>query len=280
MSSMRVSILLAMCGGMMPTMAVAQFVDESIGELVLPPVAADAAALDEVGVFLRQIGADQFVGRAWGPEQATGPPNTPRAGDFQTAWASLTQDGQQEWLELSYEDAVVPAQMVIHESYNPGAVTRIFAITEDDEAHVVWEGDDPTGVGEERGVSRIKLDTDLKVRRIRVEIDSPQVPGWNEIDAVGMVGQDGVLQWAVDATASTTYADIRGIGQIQPAQVEPQVKDLVRDREKQLAKLIKKLRTTADENQRLRASLEVSQQTNRRLQDENQRLREQIKRER
>src|SRR5262249_24039288 len=33
--------------------------------------------------------------RAWGPEQLIGPPDTwPRNGDIQTAWASLTEDGQ------------------------------------------------------------------------------------------------------------------------------------------------------------------------------------------
>ncbi|HEX5243530.1 MAG TPA: hypothetical protein VFW23_09750, partial [Tepidisphaeraceae bacterium] len=41
--------------------------------------------------------------RAWGPEQATGKPDTwPRSGDIQTAWASKTPDGQPEWLELGY----------------------------------------------------------------------------------------------------------------------------------------------------------------------------------
>jgi hypothetical protein len=40
--------------------------------------------------------------RSGGPEQATGPPDTPRAGDISTAWASQTADGQDEWLRLHY----------------------------------------------------------------------------------------------------------------------------------------------------------------------------------
>ena len=46
--------------------------------------------------------------RPWGPEQATGPPDTATAGNFDTAWASQTPDGQQEWLLLEYFEAAVP----------------------------------------------------------------------------------------------------------------------------------------------------------------------------
>src|SRR5688572_23368792 len=37
--------------------------------------------------------------RPWGPEQATGKPDTPWNGDIKTAWASETQDDEDEWLE-------------------------------------------------------------------------------------------------------------------------------------------------------------------------------------
>ncbi|MGH7149305.1 MAG: hypothetical protein ACREIU_01340, partial [Planctomycetota bacterium] len=35
--------------------------------------------------------------RPWGPEQATGEPDTPGAGDHVSAWASLAPDGSGEW---------------------------------------------------------------------------------------------------------------------------------------------------------------------------------------
>ncbi len=61
--------------------------------------------------FLQDFNLPAFVplplqGRAWGPEQATGAPNTATAGDQQTAWASRTQDGQPEWLVLEYDHPV------------------------------------------------------------------------------------------------------------------------------------------------------------------------------
>jgi hypothetical protein len=44
---------------------------------------------------------------------------------------------------------------------------------------------------------------------VRVYLDTAKVPGWNEIDAVELIGRDGTRQWAVSATASSTYAQGR-----------------------------------------------------------------------
>src|SRR5205823_2443181 len=48
----------------------------------------------------RDLKATPKVKRNWGPEQATGPPDTEMAGDIVTAWASRTPDEQDEWLLL------------------------------------------------------------------------------------------------------------------------------------------------------------------------------------
>ncbi|MFO1065310.1 MAG: hypothetical protein U0892_15700 [Pirellulales bacterium] len=66
-----------------------------------------------------------FVGSGGCIEQATGKPNTIPPGDKQTAWASMTPDGQEEWLELNYSRYAVRTYAVeIHETFNPGAVFK------------------------------------------------------------------------------------------------------------------------------------------------------------
>jgi len=42
-----------------------------------------------------------------------------------------------------------------------------------------------------------------------VYLDRRRVPGWNEIDAVELVGRDGSRQWATSAIASSSYAEPR-----------------------------------------------------------------------
>jgi hypothetical protein len=148
--------------------------------------------------------------RNWGPEQATGAPNTPGAGDQVTAWAPRTQDGQKEWLELDYEASVTVATIQVYETYNPGALYRVTSVADDGKETEIWAGQDPTPVGAPMGTSEIAAAGNPKTNRIRIYLDSPRVPGWNEIDAVGLVDDGGKTHWAVKARASSSYADTMG----------------------------------------------------------------------
>jgi hypothetical protein len=148
--------------------------------------------------------------RGWGPEQATGPPDTPGAGDFRSAWASLTPDGQDEWLMLEYAESILPAAVLVHETYNPGALVRVTVFKLDGEEVEVWKGKDPTAQGSGKGVSEIAVDVPFKTNRVKIYLDSKAVTGWNEIDAVGLRDSGGKTHWATGADASSTFAEQGG----------------------------------------------------------------------
>ena len=144
--------------------------------------------------------------RAWGPEQATGPPDTwPMSGDVQTAWASLTEDGQDEWLLLEYAEPVLPHAVMVYATYNPGAIGRVTVFRLDGTEVEVWKGKDPTPVGSQRGISVIPFRVNFKTNRVKLYINSKSVGGWNEIDAVGLRTR-GRTYWARSVEASSTYA--------------------------------------------------------------------------
>lgn len=160
----------------------------------------------------RDLTAAPKFKRGWGPEQATGPPNTPLPGDHDTAWASQTPDNQDEWLLLEYAVPIVPDKIMIYESFNPGAVNRITAFKLTGEEVEVWKGKDPTPTGQQIGVSEIRLSLTFKTNRVRLHVNSLAVPGWNEIDAVGLRDAAGTTHWAIAADASSTFAQ-PGVGQ-------------------------------------------------------------------
>jgi len=157
-----------------------------------------------------RFGISQKPRRPWGPEQATGAPDTDRAGDIRTAWASLTPDSQDEWLLLVYGEPVVPVGVNIYETYNPGAVNKVSVFTQDGKEVEVWTGKDPTPTGNGKGVSEISFNVAFKTDRVKIYLDSPSVSGWNEIDAVALIDAAGKTHWATRATASSTYADYGG----------------------------------------------------------------------
>jgi beta-lactamase regulating signal transducer with metallopeptidase domain len=149
--------------------------------------------------------------RKWGPEQATGAPDSPDYPNNQgTAWCPATADGQEEWLELTYGEPVEPLVLVVYECLKPGALTRVIAYDAEGNELNAWSGKDPSppdsGNGSAISVVPLKLKK-IKIVRVRMYFDSPHVEGWNEIDAAGILDVKGAMHWATAATASSTWVD-------------------------------------------------------------------------
>jgi hypothetical protein len=144
---------------------------------------------------------------SWSPGQAAGAPDTHAAGDIRTAWASQSQDGGPEWLKLDYERPMEIAQVRVRETHNPGAVASITATLENGSEITLWQGEEP------RGEAPVEMEFSVPggvvARTVTVHLDTQRVPGWNEIDAVELVGRDGSRQWAKSATASSYYGQGR-----------------------------------------------------------------------
>ena len=160
---------------------------------------------------------------SWSESQATGKPDTPGAGDIETAWASATPDGDDEWLELEYAAEIEPVEVHVHETFNPGAVYQVSGFTSSGMEAPLWKGTDPTPRTAARGVSEIPIDSKLKTKRIRIYLDSKEVAGWNEIDAVGLKDADGKMHWAVKATASSTYGRSAAVASALVGTVSPRI---------------------------------------------------------
>ena len=97
--------------------------------------------------------------------------------------------------------------MLVYETFNPGAVDRVRVFSGDAKQEHEWKGADPIAAGRDKGVAVIPITASFDVSRVRVELDSPRVKGWNEIDAVGVLDEAGVTHWATSAIASSTYAE-------------------------------------------------------------------------
>ena len=125
---------------------------------------------------------------SWSANQATGAPNVENYGDNGAAWTSKTQDGGIEWLDLKYPRPVYATQVRVRESCGSGAVIKIEVYDEQGGAHAVWQGNDPTT---ELNYLMVKFPkTTFKTDRVKVTLATNVVSGWNEIDAVQLLGTD------------------------------------------------------------------------------------------
>lgn len=140
---------------------------------------------------------------AWGAGQVVGEPDTMTAGDQRTAWAPATADGGPEWLQLGYENAVEIAQVRVRETCGAGCIAKVAAILEGGREVVIWQGRRDAG----DGIVDVPFSAPpgLMASGVKVYLDTARVPGWNEIDAVELIGRDGSRQWAATSSASSSY---------------------------------------------------------------------------
>ncbi|MGP0017560.1 MAG: hypothetical protein ACLPHP_03230 [Candidatus Sulfotelmatobacter sp.] len=148
---------------------------------------------DPNGEWAIQATASSTYGDAQGTasysaNQATGLPNVDSYGDNGAAWTSKTADGGIEWLDLKYPKPVYATEVRVRESCGSGAVIKVEVFDEKGGAHSVWQGNDPT---KELNYLIVKFPkTAFKADRVKVTLATNVVPGWNEIDAVQLVGTE------------------------------------------------------------------------------------------
>ncbi len=133
--------------------------------------------------------SSQYREDRWTPEHMTGIPDVyPKYGDYDTAWVASTSDGGQEWVELFYDEAVYVKRIDVYETNHPGAIVKAELIDETGRTHVIWEGRAEVAPQESRVFMIEDIKVDIPARRVRLLLQTDQVPGWNEIDAVGLIG--------------------------------------------------------------------------------------------
>lgn len=158
-------------------------------ETDLPPQAPDD---DLVSQWAQEAEAgSSFSDPEWSAQQATGRPDTFRCGDLQTAWASAAPDSV-DWLELQYETAVYVTAVNVHQSFNPNQVAQVQLIAPDGEALTIYERP-PVPVDQPCPFTlSVEIEkTERRYAAVRLSVDQSSLGlGWNEIDAVELVGVD------------------------------------------------------------------------------------------
>ena len=160
---------------------------------------------DEIIFFLRPPKIRPGM-RPWGPEQATGTPDTRGYGDLQTAWATQNPDGGPEWLELSYDQPRAIQKVRVYCTFNPGALVKVTALSPEGREVVFWEGEQ-SPKDEVDQFEVFSQSSPVTAQKIKLYLDTQRKKGWNEIDAVEVITPEGASFWAKEARASSFYGE-------------------------------------------------------------------------
>jgi len=133
--------------------------------------------------------SSEYGSGSWSAMQAAGAPNVENCEDSVNAWASVGADTR-EWIELTYAVPVIPTEINIHMNYNPSQITEIQIIDIYGQAYTVVETY-PEYVEYCPDVYQITLELieEIYVDRVKIFLDQSILGlGWNEIDAVELIG--------------------------------------------------------------------------------------------
>jgi hypothetical protein len=136
----------------------------------------------------------------YAPSRATGQPDVPRYADHPNAWATRNGDANTpDWLHVGFAKPVHARSLRIRQTAAPGAIAKIELLEESGAAHVIWEETDTTTYAKD-SIGWMVRDFDLtpyKVAAARITLQTNRVWGWNEIDAVQLVGVETLEPEAV-----------------------------------------------------------------------------------
>jgi len=153
----------------------------------LPPEIALQGAIRQWAVTAEA--STSYADPEWAAEQANGVPDTSRCGDYQTAWASSGSDSV-DWLELQFEMPVFVTGVNIVQTFNPNQVAKVELLGEFGRSITIYE-QEPTQVDQPCPYTlSIAVDkTSQTYNTVRITVDQSVLGlGWNEIDAVQLVG--------------------------------------------------------------------------------------------
>ncbi len=96
---------------------------------------------------------------------------------------------------------MLTGEVRIHASFIPDAVVRVLGGTDEGNLRELW-----TGTGPAEPIHSTDISPPAEISRIKLELDTAKVPGWNGIDAVALIDQGGTPAWAHAATSSSVWS--------------------------------------------------------------------------
>lgn len=125
---------------------------------------------------------------AYSPERIKGKPTQFGCNDSQDAWCPATTDGQREFIEMYYRFPAAINGINIYQNYKPGGVDTIYARNANTNTWSTIYSRTAVEVPCAESVAEFYFAlTSYPVDAIRLAINSPEVPVWQEFDAVGLL---------------------------------------------------------------------------------------------
>ncbi|MEE8357700.1 MAG: hypothetical protein V3R33_10370 [Anaerolineales bacterium] len=137
--------------------------------------------------------SSEFSNPEWSAEQSVGLPDSPGCGDYQFSWASAASDSI-DTLTVKFSELVIPQEIIIHQSFNPDQISKVEVQDPESQGYYTVLHKNPLRVDRPCPFELVVPveGIDFFTNTVRITVDQSQLGlGWNEIDAVQLIGIRG-----------------------------------------------------------------------------------------
>ncbi|XOV66744.1 MAG: OmpA family protein [Fluviicola sp.] len=142
---------------------------------------------DNVVAFSSEFVYDKYPGQYLAKEALGTPSLVTQSKSHPCAWTTNESEREApEFIHVGFQTPQFIQQVLVHETYNAGAVSEVSIIGGNGEERVVYTNPAPTPVANGR-MLQVKFDrTSFKVSEVKVTLLTNFVSGHNQIDAIGI----------------------------------------------------------------------------------------------
>ncbi len=145
--------------------------------------------------------------------QAVGAPDVwPAVESSPVAWSPRWPDKGGEYIELSFGREIMAAQILIVQSFHPGAVEAVRL--EDDAGNTRWIANDEAHrmSDPEAPLLRLRVSPAFLTVRVKLYLNTSKVQGYNHIDALGLSEREDDIYMELEESAWADGKDVRRLG--------------------------------------------------------------------
>lgn len=158
--------------------------------------------------------SSEYYFKEQGAAQALGKPNRmPVGGESTVAWSPYWEDEGVEWIKVGYSTPMRISQVVIAESFNPGAVTQVSLFDRGGLEHPVYSNPIPGPTGQPARMLHVKFEmTSYEVVGVKVTLNTKAVKGFNQIDAIGICPEQVPIEVKINQAKIDFVSDPHNLG--------------------------------------------------------------------
>lgn len=166
-----------------------------------------ASSVKEVST---EFNYEKYPGQYLAKEALGAPSTLTRSEANPCAWAPAKENNWTgEFIELGFEKPQFAQMVLIHETFNAGAVSRVIIKGEGGKSQEVYRDSINTLVKDGRMLHVKFPRTSFKVSSVRIELETAKISGFNQIDAVGLADHQRYYEVKVNVNPAVEKEEVK-----------------------------------------------------------------------